>query len=145
MRATLIRIVENGRLALDTLTANKFRAFLTCLGIFIGVLIVVCVASVLNGFRQSVVDQVEEFGTNNVYIYRFPFVSMGRPPREILNRKPLNLRDAWAIRDQCPSVALVSPGISPPTFLAKARYQDQEVDSPQVRGVSARLVKEPAT
>jgi putative ABC transport system permease protein len=135
MRATLIRIIENGRLALDTLIANKFRSFLTCLGIFIGVLIVVCVASVLNGFRQSVVDQVEEFGTNNIYIYRFPFVSMGRPPREILNRKPLNLGDAWAIRDLCPSVNLVSPGISPPLWLAKARYQNQEVDTPQVRGV----------
>ena len=52
-------LVENVRLAFDTLQANRFRSFLTVLGIFIGVLLVVTVASVLNGFRQSVVDQMQ--------------------------------------------------------------------------------------
>ena len=52
---------ENTRLAFETLLANRFRSFLTVLGIFIGVLLVVTVAAVLNGFRQSVVDQVEQF------------------------------------------------------------------------------------
>jgi len=61
-----VAIRENVRLAFETLDAHRFRSFLTVLGIFIGVLLVVAVASVLNGFRQSVVDQVEQFGTNNV-------------------------------------------------------------------------------
>src|SRR6187549_1931539 len=104
MRAAIIRTVENMKLALDTLRANKTRAFLTVLGIFIGVLIVVGVASVLNGFRQSVVDQVEEFGTNNIYVFRFPFVQMGNLSREVRNRKKLRLEDAFAIRDQCEAV-----------------------------------------
>jgi putative ABC transport system permease protein len=135
LRKRLIAWVENMRLAFDTLLAHRFRSFLTVLGIFIGVLIVVAVASVLNGFRQSVVDQVEQFGTNNVYVHRFPFVQMGNLSREVRTRKPLRLEDAWAIRDYCPSVELVSPGIQAPMFLAKARYGDEEVDSPRLRGV----------
>ena len=135
MRAFLITVVENTRLAFDTLLAHRFRSFLTVLGIFIGVLLVVAVASVLNGFRQSVVDQVEQFGTNNIYLYRLPFVNIGPMTRELRQRKSLKLADAWAIRDLCPSVADVSPGISAPTFLATASYRGELVNGPRTRGV----------
>jgi putative ABC transport system permease protein len=131
----LISTWENMRLAIDTLLAHRFRSFLTLLGIFIGVLLVVTVASVLNGFRQSVVDQVEQFGTNNIYIRRFPFVNIGNISREMRQRRPLRLQDAEAIRDYCPSVELVSAGIMVPLFLAKARYRGEEMDSPNLRGV----------
>ncbi|MCA8950069.1 MAG: ABC transporter permease, partial [Planctomycetes bacterium] len=135
MRRLLFSIWENTKLAGETLLSNRMRSGLTVLGIFIGVLLVVTVASVLNGFRQSVVDQVEEFGTNNIYIYRMPFVQIGRMPREMRLRRELELEDAWAIRDLCPSVELVSPGVSAPTFLKRAVYRDEEVDGPRVRGV----------
>ena len=131
----LIATVENVRLAFETLGANRFRAFLTVLGIFIGVLLVVTVASVLNGFRQSVVDQVEQFGTNNVYVHRLPFVQIGRTSRELRLRKPLTLADADAIRELCPSVELVSAGIRVPTFLERAVHGREQVDSPRLRGV----------
>jgi putative ABC transport system permease protein len=135
MRAFLITVLENTRLAFDTLLANRFRSFLTVLGIFIGVLLVVTVASVLNGFRQSVVDQVEQFGTNNLYVARMPFVNIGGPTREMRLRKVLKLTDAWAIRDLCPSVEDVSPGISAPTFLSTASYRGEQINGPRVRGV----------
>jgi len=149
MKTFLLMAVENFRLAFDTLLAHRFRSFLTALGIFIGVLLVVTVASVLNGFRQSVVDQVEQFGTNNIYVYRFPFVNLGPLSREVRTRKPLRLEDAWAIRDYCPSIELVSPGIIVPTFFSKARYHGEELDAPRLRGVfpdsqdvSSRVVDE---
>ncbi|MFO1077481.1 MAG: ABC transporter permease [Planctomycetota bacterium] len=135
MKRALSSLLENTKLAFETLFANRFRSFLTVLGIFIGVLLVVAVASVLNGFRQSVVDQVEEFGTNNIYIFRFPLVNIGPMPRELRLRRELSLDDAWAIRDNCPSVELVSPGVSAPTFLKRASYRGEEIDSPRMRGV----------
>lgn len=137
MKWRLQLLIENVRLAFDTLLSHRFRSFLTVLGIFIGVLVVVTVAAVLNGFRQSVVDQVEQFGTNNIYVFRFPFVNLGPPSRELRLRKKLELADAWAIRDYCPSVELVSPGLQAPTFLSKAKAGKEEVDTPRVRGVFA--------
>jgi ABC-type antimicrobial peptide transport system permease subunit len=92
LRSRLVLLRENVGLAVGTLADHRFRSFLTILGVFIGVVIIVGVASVLNGFRQSVVDQVEEFGTNNIYVYRFPFVNMGRLPREIGVRKAIGAR-----------------------------------------------------
>lgn len=135
MSRRFVALRENVRLAFETLAANRFRSFLTVLGIFIGVLLVVCVASVLNGFRQSVVDQVEQFGTNNIYVYRMPFVQLGPMSRELRQRRPLRLEDAWAVRRHCPSVELVSAAIQVPMFLKRAVAGKEEVDSPRVRGV----------
>jgi len=126
---------ENTRLAFETLLTNRFRSFLTVLGIFIGVLLVVMVASILNGFRQSVVDQVEQFGTNNIYVHHRPFVNIGRLSREMRLRKPLVVDDAWAVRDMCPSVEILTPILDAPTFLTRANFRDQEIDTPDLKGV----------
>lgn len=135
MRRLLLSTWENARLALETLQANRFRSFLTVLGIFIGVLLVVTVASILNGFRQSVVEQVEQFGTNNLYVFRRPVVQIGRPDRSLRNRKKITVADAWAVQELCPSVALLTPVVDAPTFTARASYRDEQIDSPKLRGV----------
>lgn len=126
---------ENTRLAFETLMSNRFRSCLTVLGIFIGVLLVVMVASILNGFRQSVVDQVEQFGTNNIYVHHRPFVNIGRLSREMRLRKPIVVDDAWAVRDLCPSVEILTPVLDAPTFLTRASFRDQEIDTPDLKGV----------
>src|ERR1043165_6987178 len=100
-------IKENTPLAMETLSAHKFRAALTILGVFIGVLVIVAMAAVLNGFRQSVLDQAESFGTRNVYVWRWAFIMTSRPPAEVLNRKPLSLEDANAIHDEVAAVEYV--------------------------------------
>src|ERR1700742_3588034 len=104
-------IKENTTLAMQTLVSHKFRAALTILGVFIGVLVIVAMAAVLNGFRQSVLDQAESFGTHNVYIWRWPFIMTSRPPAEVLNRKPLTLEDVQAIQDEVPAVEYVYGGL----------------------------------
>jgi putative ABC transport system permease protein len=133
-RARFSLLGENVRLALDTLLTHRSRSFLTILGVFIGVLIIVGVTSVLNGFRQSFVDQIEEFGTNNIYIYRFPFVQTGPLSREVRTRKPLKYEDALAIRDQCSAVHAVTAGLQV-DFGITARYRGEEMQTPVLRGV----------
>ena len=128
-------IRENTQLAMQTLVSHKFRAALTILGVFIGVLVIVAMAAVLNGFRQSIVDQSESFGTRNVYIWRFPFIMTSRPPAEVLNRKPLSLEDAQAIGDEVPQVEHVYAGLiygipipgEPPPLPPEARYRERVV------------------
>lgn len=137
MRRFWLSIWENTRLALETLQVNRFRSFLTVLGIFIGVLLVVTVASILNGFRQSVVDQVEQFGTNNLYVFRLPLVQIGAVDRDLRLRKKFTIEDALAVRDRCPSVRLLTPVLDAPTMGRFASYRDEQVDTPRLRGVYA--------
>ncbi len=97
---------ENVTMAMQTLMAHKFRSVLTVLGIIIGVLTVVVIASILTGMRKNIISIVEEFGTDNVFAFHLgmgPRIG-GRRPREEMMRKPLSPDDAIAIRKLCPSV-----------------------------------------
>ena len=60
---------ETVRMALEAIRSNKFRSFLTVLGIVVGVMTVVGVASILTGLRSSITSMVEEYGTNNIYAF----------------------------------------------------------------------------
>jgi putative ABC transport system permease protein len=134
-------IRENTKLAMDTLGAQKFRAALTILGVFIGVLVIVEMAAVLNGFRQTIVDQMEGFGTLNVYLWRYPFIQAGDLPVEIKNRKPLTYEDSQALRDLS-AVEYAAPGLmypiiipgQPPPLPPEIKYRDKSMIRPQFMG-----------
>jgi putative ABC transport system permease protein len=105
---------ETLAMALDSVRANKFRSFLTVLGIVIGVMAAIVVASILTGMRQSIVAIIEEYGTNNIYAFHLttgPQTSVDRAERL---RKPLTVADADAIKAQAGAVedlAVVAPNV----------------------------------
>jgi putative ABC transport system permease protein len=94
MRATDQR--ESVKMALDTLRANKLRSGLTILGIVIGVMTVITISSVINGLNASVSTLVEQFGTNVLWVFRFPVIGV-RPTAEMLARKQMTYDDMVAI------------------------------------------------
>ena len=87
---------ESVRMALDTLRTNKLRSGLTILGIVIGVMTVITISSVINGLNSSVSTLVEQFGTNVLWIFRFPVIGV-RPTSEMLARKQMTYDDMEAI------------------------------------------------
>jgi putative ABC transport system permease protein len=101
-------------MALDNVRSNKFRSFLTVLGIVIGVMAAIVVASILTGMRQSIIAIIEEYGTNNIYAFHLttgPRVATDRSERL---RKPLTMADADAIKAQAGSVedlGVVAPNV----------------------------------
>lgn len=100
-------------MSLDSLMAHKFRSALTILGIVIGVITAIVVASILTGMRQSIVSIVEEYGTNNIYVFHLS-TGFGPRSRDERNRKPLTENDADAVLRQSSTVediALVAPNI----------------------------------
>src|SRR5215469_1620982 len=100
---------ESVKMALDTLRANKMRSALTILGIVIGVMTVITISSVINGLNTSVATMVEQFGTNVLWIFRFPVIGV-RPTAEMLARKQLTYDDMVAI-SQLPHVAAASASL----------------------------------
>ncbi|MGZ5435845.1 MAG: ABC transporter permease [Pyrinomonadaceae bacterium] len=92
------------RMALDSVRSNKFRSFLTVLGIVIGVFTAIVVASILTGMRQSLVAMIEEYGTNNIYAFHLTTGPRTNTDRSERLRKPLTFDDAEAIKAQAPAV-----------------------------------------
>jgi len=101
-------------MAFDSVRSHKFRSFLTVLGIVIGVMTAITIASILTGLRQNIVKMIEEYGTNNIYAFHLstgPRVTDNRAER---SRKPLNPGDAEAIRAGAPAVediSMVAPNV----------------------------------
>jgi len=59
-------LIENSKLALASLAANKMRAFLTMLGIIIGIAAVIAIMTVGNSLQQSVKASMASMGVNNI-------------------------------------------------------------------------------
>jgi putative ABC transport system permease protein len=123
--------------AMVTLWLHKFRSFLTVLGVVIGTATVIGVASLASGLESGVREQIEQFGTNVAFVSR-----MGGGPRhsdfteEERKRKPITLEDAIAL-SQLPSATAASPILVPPGMPPSVKFRNNEVRTPQIRGVWA--------
>jgi putative ABC transport system permease protein len=105
---------ETLRMALDSVRSHKFRSFLTVLGIVIGVMTAITIASILTGLRQNIVSIIEEYGTNNIYAFHLSTGPRTSEDRSERTRKPLTAADAEAIQAQAGAVeevGLVAPNI----------------------------------
>ena len=133
---------ETLMMALDSVRSHKFRSFLTVLGIVIGVMTAIVIASLLTGLRQNIVAMIEEYGTNNIYAFHLstgPRVSEDRSERL---RKPLTVADAETIRAQASAVddvAIVAPnvGYSGGPFDDNVTYEGHNYRWGNTQGVSA--------
>jgi putative ABC transport system permease protein len=96
-------------MAIDNIRANKFRSVLTVLGVVIGVMVVIVIASILTGMRSSIVKYIEEYGTNNIYAFHLSTgIQAGPRDRSEWARKPLKMEDGQAILEQADAVDDVS-------------------------------------
>ena len=129
-------------MALDSVRSHKFRSFLTVLGIVIGVMTAITIASILTGLRQNIVAMIEEYGTNNIYAFHLstgPRVSEDRSER---TRKPLTVPDAETIKAQASAVddvAVVAPnvGYSGGPFDDNVTYQGHNYRWGNTQGVTS--------
>lgn len=132
---------ENIWMAFDTLWEHKLRSFLTILGVVIGTMTVIVIAAFVSGIDSRVAKEIESYGTNSIYIFKFDPGFNFNPSAEERQRKPISYEDAMAIRDECPSVVDVTPLMSPVDFLqgpmaerVKIRYQNTEMVNATVQG-----------
>jgi putative ABC transport system permease protein len=136
-------IYENVRMGLDTLWQHKLRSLLTILGVVIGTTTVIVIAAFVSGIDSRVSKEIESFGTNSIYIYRFDPGFNFNPSAEERMRKPLTYEDSLAIQNECPSVSFVAAFMSPVDFFGgpftervNVRYRDIEMTNAAVQGAS---------
>ncbi|HKP68479.1 MAG TPA: ABC transporter permease [Pyrinomonadaceae bacterium] len=128
------------KMAIASIMGHKFRSALTIIGIVVGIITAVVVASILTGMRQSIVSIVEEYGTNNIYVFHLSMGGGGNN-RDERNRKPLTDADADAIMNQSTTIddiALINPGIGNfgPSFDDNLKYEGRNYRWASVDGVS---------
>src|SRR3972149_2515547 len=67
----MLALFEGVGIALDSLRSNKTRAALTILGIAIGVMVVMVIASMITGINRGVTEIFEQAGPRTFYVFRF--------------------------------------------------------------------------
>ncbi len=129
---------ENFLQAFDTILSHKFRSFLTVLGVLIGVITVILVASILTGLRGRIVSMIEEFGTTNIYAFHLNTgVQIGRRPRKEMERKPLNMEHVRAIKDRCDAVQDVGCQLFPVRLTDRSiKYQGESFYEGSIEGIT---------
>src|ERR1700730_13945258 len=86
---------ENIRFALLAVRAHKLRAFLTVLGIVVGVATVIAMVSIVTGFNNNMVRNFQSFGATLVQFQKFEarFGPGGPRPEGELRRRDLTIAD----------------------------------------------------
>lgn len=98
------------KIALFALRRNKFRAFLTMLGIIIGVASVIAMLAIGEGSKQSIQNQISSMGSNMVIVMPAS-QQMGGVQLGGGNMKTLEIADAKTVAAMCPSLTAVSPEV----------------------------------
>jgi putative ABC transport system permease protein len=131
----VFEIKEAISMAFAAIRAHKMRAFLTVLGVLIGVSTVIGMVSIITGLNRSMAEQIESLGSNVIYVTKSEIgIQFGGPSEEERNRPPITFQDAMAVEELCPSVDAVSPqnwGPGPKTV----KYKDNKVSQFQLIGV----------
>ena len=99
------------KIALRALANNKMRAFLTMLGIIIGVTSVITMIAIGQGSKQSIQAQISEMGSNMIMIH--PGGEMRGGVRQSADdMQTLDLADYESLRQETTFLSAVSPNVS---------------------------------
>ncbi len=123
---------------------NKVRTFLTALGIIFGVASVITMLAIGNGAEKEILSQLELVGVNNIVITPIPDKEKEEGSTEESKNqkneskrfsKGLDVLDAESIKNNIPSIKLVSPEIILDTYVINNGRQN----SVKLIGVSPKF------
>ncbi|MFR0769154.1 MAG: ABC transporter permease [Dysosmobacter sp.] len=127
-----MNFTQSFKLALKSLKTSKMRAFLTMLGIIIGVGAVIVILSLGNGMTNMMNSQFEKMGSNLIQVMTYGRGTGGT--------RDVDVEDLYELVDKYPQYLTgVTPYVS---ASAKVRYQADDYDRTSVYGVSEAFFKE---
>lgn len=142
MRSFYSFYLDAAVIAVQSILAHKLRAFLTLIGIIIGVASVVVVGASIDGLNTYVVDRVSKvLGVNHFVIARIAVV--GKVSQEEFERmdkrnKTLDWDDYDWLMQHCETCSEVGAGQSTRVDL---KQQGEELFGTQINGVTANMAE----
>ena len=128
---------ENTRFAFLAVRTHKLRAFLTVLGIVVGVATVIAMVSIVTGFNNNMVRNFQSFGATLVQFQKYEArFGPGHRPTDERRRKDLTYEDAVALKEAIPEMRAVSPERYLWNQDISVKYRDNETTTPVVAGVA---------
>jgi putative ABC transport system permease protein len=118
-------LMESLRSAFHAIRAHALRSFLTMLGIVIGVMAVIAVVSLIQGFSNSVTGIFSRMGANSLTINSY----LPRKDRLAGNIAKITPDDLLAIQHNVTGISGLSPILFLTRFGAMVKYRNQATNS----------------
>lgn len=127
-------------IALEMLRLHKLRAFLTMLGVIIGVMAVTTIVMVSNGFQAYMSGEFSSMGTKTIYVFFDP--GRRRESRQTMGSiDGLTMADAEFLKARIPEIERISPYSQGPT--TKAVYGEYYLDDAGTRAIEETYCDQP--
>ena len=123
-----LNLFQSVRIALEMLRMHKLRAFLTMLGVIIGVMSVTIIVMVSSGFQDYLNKEFKKLGSNTLWIVFDP----GRRDRgeSLGNLSGLKMDDLEYLRTHVSQLGVMAPVMQVPT--QKVLVADRTLDNPRI-------------
>ena len=128
----LTELKEGLSISFMSIRANKMRSVLTTLGIIIGIWAVTVMATAIEGVNIAFEKSAEAFGTDVLYIQKFPWVS-NEDWQTIRNRPNLKTHYADKIERHASLIEAVAPVVA---TRRRATYGNNAIEDPMVSGTT---------
>jgi putative ABC transport system permease protein len=119
--------------ALRGIVANRMRAFLSTIGIAIGVATLMTIYGMTSGLTTQFTSQIAALGSNTMYVTSRPWVMRG-DWWEYRNRPPITRADVAALQHGAAHLAAVAPLA---TAAAEVSYRNDRVSAVRVQGTTS--------
>ena len=133
----LLELKESFLIAFNAIRANKIRAALTMLGIFIGVTVVVLMSVAIKGIDNSFQKGISALGSDVLYIDKWQWFT-NNEWWKMRNRRNIDMEDFKRFKELAKMPLAVAP-------VANARetikYKDKRIESVNVNGSDADYAK----
>ena len=128
---------ESVRVALDMLRMYKLRAFLTMLGVIIGVMSVTMIIMVRNGFHHYMTNEISKLGARTLFIAFDP--GRGRRGESLGSIEGLKNDDVQYLLDRVESLEIASAILQVPS--QTVTFGDRELDDPRIFATDEKQAK----
>ncbi len=114
------------------IVANRMRAFLSTVGIAIGVATLMTIYGLVSGLTTQFTAQIAALGSNTMYVTSRPWVIRG-DWWEYRNRPPITRADVAALQHGASYVAAVAPSA---TAAAEVTFRNERISGVRVQGTT---------
>ncbi len=135
-RRFAVELVATIFTAIRGIAANRMRAFLSTIGIAIGVATLMTIYGLTAGLTSSFTRQLAALGSNTMYVSSRPWVIRGDWWR-YRNRPPITREDAAALRRRGDHLAAVAPVAN---AAAEVSYRGERIGQVQVQGTTSEYI-----
>ncbi|MEJ5286797.1 MAG: ABC-type antimicrobial peptide transport system, permease component [Candidatus Kapaibacterium sp.] len=134
-------LFEGVRLSLESIIANKLRAFLATLGVVIGISFVVLMGWAISGLDKALQDSINLIGEDMLYIDKWDWAG-GKSWKEVRNRKDITYQQAKELISQLTLAEIAVPGAT--TWNAQVKANNITYTGLSVYGTTADYGRLPA-